>query len=356
MEPVHIFYKELHADENNVFTANITEKNEVVYVKFKKSQEYGVTGLSVNQDVGDSLITLTNIAQILSLYHEIQNLRKEVIELNLDLKITNPEIKNVIVPFTKKSAIDCPPIKLPFANPSTNEKEVVEFYNYYLHLKKFGFEWEIPTLDFKYCVELSDDETKLIKKMTMSEIPRKRLFVNESRIWNLRENTADKPSSMNTPRISILFGYMWEDLHVESMLNLTGTSKNLASLDIIERNNFLRNYSRYSHKGISEDMFYSTRQANKVVLFHALSAQIILFTNRIWRVFVPKSYYDKKSQNFLQHVEYVGEYGLDNYQVGESPDLLSRKYYEYKRKSGSKVVSLQSTTMIGLSPKHITNQ
>ena len=52
MEPVHIFYKELSADENNVFTANITEKNEVENVKFKKSQEYAVTGLSINHDTG----------------------------------------------------------------------------------------------------------------------------------------------------------------------------------------------------------------------------------------------------------------------------------------------------------------
>ena len=35
MKPVHIFYKELPADENDVFIADITEKNEVENVKFK---------------------------------------------------------------------------------------------------------------------------------------------------------------------------------------------------------------------------------------------------------------------------------------------------------------------------------
>ena len=34
MEPVHIFYKELVADEENVFALNISEKNEVENVKF----------------------------------------------------------------------------------------------------------------------------------------------------------------------------------------------------------------------------------------------------------------------------------------------------------------------------------
>lgn len=34
MEPIHIFYKELPIDENNFFTANLTEKNVVEEVKF----------------------------------------------------------------------------------------------------------------------------------------------------------------------------------------------------------------------------------------------------------------------------------------------------------------------------------
>ena len=61
MEPIHIFYKELPADENNISTADITEKNEVENVKFKKSLEYAVTGLLINQDIGSALVTVTDI-------------------------------------------------------------------------------------------------------------------------------------------------------------------------------------------------------------------------------------------------------------------------------------------------------
>ena len=35
MEPIHIFCKGLPVDENNIFTADITEKNEVENVRFK---------------------------------------------------------------------------------------------------------------------------------------------------------------------------------------------------------------------------------------------------------------------------------------------------------------------------------
>ena len=38
MEPVHIFYKDSSVYENNIFVANLTEKNEVEEVKLK-SQE-----------------------------------------------------------------------------------------------------------------------------------------------------------------------------------------------------------------------------------------------------------------------------------------------------------------------------
>ena len=61
MEAIHIFYKELPVDENNIFTADITEKNEVENVRFKKLLEYVVTRHSINQDIGSALVTVTDI-------------------------------------------------------------------------------------------------------------------------------------------------------------------------------------------------------------------------------------------------------------------------------------------------------
>ena len=64
MEPIHIFYKELPGDENNIFTA----KNELQNVKFKKSLEYAVTGLSINQDIGSVLMTVTDTNRLLQVW------------------------------------------------------------------------------------------------------------------------------------------------------------------------------------------------------------------------------------------------------------------------------------------------
>ena len=114
-------------DENNIFTANITEKNEVENVKFKKSLEYAVTGLSINQDIGSELVTVTDIDRLNFWSNSTWNLVIEKKESDLDLTISNPEKKDRIIPFQKKSATDCPPIKLTFSNTTTKKKEEIEF-------------------------------------------------------------------------------------------------------------------------------------------------------------------------------------------------------------------------------------
>ena len=46
-------------------------------VKFKKPQEYAVTGLSINQDIGSELVTVTDVNKLNILSNSIQNLVKE---------------------------------------------------------------------------------------------------------------------------------------------------------------------------------------------------------------------------------------------------------------------------------------
>ena len=135
MEQTHIFYKELSVDKNNnIFTADITKKNEVENVRFKKSLEYTVTGLSINQDIGSALVTVTDVDQENFLSNTIQKLVKEKKDPNLDLEISNLETKDIIIPFRKKSATDCPPIKLTFYNtPAKKMKKLsstIIFYTF----------------------------------------------------------------------------------------------------------------------------------------------------------------------------------------------------------------------------------
>ena len=78
MEPIHIFYKELLADVDNIFTANISEKNEVKNVKFLKSQEYGVTGMTIIPDIKDSsILSVTNEKKLKALSEKNTRISKK---------------------------------------------------------------------------------------------------------------------------------------------------------------------------------------------------------------------------------------------------------------------------------------
>ena len=77
MEPIHMFYKELPTDDNSIFVANLAEKNEVVSIKFKKSREYAITGLSINQDTGSTKVAITDTDRLETLSNLIQRLVKK---------------------------------------------------------------------------------------------------------------------------------------------------------------------------------------------------------------------------------------------------------------------------------------
>ena len=91
-------------DENNISTADIKEKNEVENVRFRKSLKYAVTGLSINQEIGSALVTVTDVDQKKILSNAIQKILKEKKEPDLDLKISNPEKKRYNNIVLKKSA------------------------------------------------------------------------------------------------------------------------------------------------------------------------------------------------------------------------------------------------------------
>ena len=88
--------------------------------------------------------------------------------------------------------------------------------------------WEHLGINVRYSIELSTDRSKLIKKMTMSKITRKKLFVDEYRIWNMHEPSPGFSYDMtDLGRRSFLFRYMWYDIYVENLLKITETSRNL---------------------------------------------------------------------------------------------------------------------------------
>ena len=122
-EPTHIFYKKLLIDENNIFTANLAEKNEVKEIRFKKSKEYAISVLSIKQDVDSDLVAVTDTDRQEVISNLIQKLINEKKEPDLDLRIYNEEAFEIIVPFKKKASCEVPPIKYTFYNGTTKKKK-----------------------------------------------------------------------------------------------------------------------------------------------------------------------------------------------------------------------------------------
>ena len=136
MEPAFIFYRELPTDEENIFSLNISGKNEVENVKISKSLEYGITGMTVKPDIGNSgLVKVKDERKLKLLSEKIQE---------LDEKTKAPNLL--------------------FPTQQQQKNEDIEFYNYYEHLKNFGFEWENDNLEFKFSKKLSKDEKKKTDK------------------------------------------------------------------------------------------------------------------------------------------------------------------------------------------------
>ena len=188
MDPSYIYFKEIKVDQDNTFTANFSEENEIENVKFNKENEYGITGLTINADLPDKkILKIENEKEQDKISREIQELIKQNKEPNLTFIISHPETKSIEIPFVKKNETELPKKKLTFFNTITKKNEDFTFYDYVGHLEKFGYEWNKE--GFKYKIKIENN--KIIKKLTLER--QKIIDFNDdsSRIFNRKPNASN---------------------------------------------------------------------------------------------------------------------------------------------------------------------
>ena len=100
MEFSHVLYKEIPLDEDNIFSANLTENKGVEQVKFKKSKIYAISGLSIDQDTQPN-VSLPNIEGKKALSDILRTYAEEKNKFNLDLKV-HKEIILILMSPSKK--------------------------------------------------------------------------------------------------------------------------------------------------------------------------------------------------------------------------------------------------------------
>ena len=189
MDPSYIYFKEIKIDQDNTFTANFSEENEIENVKFNKENEYGITGLTINADLPDKkILKIENEKEQDKISREIQELIRQNKEPNLAFIISHPETKSIIIPFVKKNMkrnyqrknwlfLILPPKK----------NEDFTYYDHVGHLEKFGYQWEKE--GFKYEIKIKDN--KIIKKLTLEKQKRIDFNVDSSRIFNMQPNASN---------------------------------------------------------------------------------------------------------------------------------------------------------------------
>ena len=188
MDPSYIYFKEIKIDQDNTFTANFSEENEIENVKFNKENEYGITGLTINADLPDKkILKIENEKEQDKISREIPELIKQNKEPNLAFIISHPQTKSIEIPFEKKNEIEPPKKKLTFLNIITKKNEDFTFYDYIGHLEKFGCEWNKDA--FKYEIKIKNN--KIIKKLTLERQKRIDFNVDSSRIFNTQPNASN---------------------------------------------------------------------------------------------------------------------------------------------------------------------
>ena len=123
MDPSYIYFKEIKIDQDNTFTVNFLEENEIENVKFNKENEYGITGLTIDADLPDKkILKKENEKEQKKISEEIQNFIKEVKEPDLALYISYPETLTIKIRFIKKNGGDLPKLKIEYFNTTSKKK------------------------------------------------------------------------------------------------------------------------------------------------------------------------------------------------------------------------------------------
>ena len=79
------------------------------------------------------------------------------------MKVYKKDYFDTTVPFKKRTDVLINGFK--YYDTTTQKEETIGFYDYYDHLKNFGFTWEHKPLQLKYEMTLCSDEKTLTKKL-----------------------------------------------------------------------------------------------------------------------------------------------------------------------------------------------
>ena len=231
MNPSHIYFKNINIDQDQTFTLNFSKENKIENVIFDKDHEYAITGLEINAELPDkNILKIENVKEQNRVSGEIQEIIKKYKEPDLTLFMSHSETKTVEIPFVKKKESDLPKLKFTYFNKSTKKTEDFFRYDFMGHFKKFRFEWNQADLGLKYEIKIDPtDAQKIKKKLTLNKLTRKKICLDDSRVWNMKMNWQKNNSGKDLSRLSYLIGYLFHETKLKRLLKITGSLHDFTS-------------------------------------------------------------------------------------------------------------------------------
>ena len=102
-------------------------------------------------------------------------MKKNEKKSNLNCHFYKRELFDITIPF--KTRTDILTARYTCFDTTTNKNETIEFYDYYDHLKNFGFKWENETVQYKITLP-----QKQIENFFWCKHDKNALLVNETTI------------------------------------------------------------------------------------------------------------------------------------------------------------------------------
>ena len=154
----------------------------------------------------------------------------------------------------------------------------------------------------------------------MGKTTRRKLFIDESRLYSYTAKTVDDRTNFR----AATFGYFRHDDIIESYfsINAKNQSKDFTGITIPQKNMYMR-YFNLTSRGIQN--FYTSLLARWTVLQPVWNKQTRFYESKFEYLFVPKFYHDRASHGFLQHLKYLGKI-QENNTISE----LGGVFYVYK--------------------------
>ena len=99
-----------------------------------------------------------------------------------------------------------------------------------------------------------------------------------------------------------MLSFIRSDLFVKRTLNVAGTEKDLSTMTILQKINYLKNYSKEVHRTNRNDIFCCYYNKPDTALSHYSDKKFIFYRKKIERLFVPKFCHDRNTVNFLKEL------------------------------------------------------